>query len=83
MPVIQALKDILAETLHLGPRVEALTADSRVLGSMPEFDSMAVMTVITAIEQHFGFQVDDDEISAEMFATLGTMAAFVDKKLGS
>jgi acyl carrier protein len=83
MSVIQDLKDILAETLQLGTRVETLTADSRVLGSMPEFDSMAVMAVIAAIEQHFGFQVDDDEISADIFATLGTMAAFIDKKLAS
>ncbi len=51
-----------------------------LLGSMPELDSMAVVAVITALEDHFGFEVDDDEISADTFATVGTLAAFVEEK---
>ena len=48
---------------------------------MPKYCSMAVISLITAIEQHFGIDVDDDEISARHFATLGSLASFVQLKL--
>ena len=36
---------------------------------------MAVVTVLTMIEDEFGITVDDDEVSADVFETLGTLAA--------
>lgn len=76
------LQRILADTLQLGARAEALTVDSRLLGAIPEFDSMAVVTVLTMIEDEFGITVEDDEISADTFETLGTLVAFVESKAG-
>lgn len=83
MSTMQAVKDLLAQNLQLGPRADSLTPDSPLLGAMPELDSMAVVTILTAMEDHFGFVVDDDEISADTFETLGTLTAFVEQKLGS
>ncbi len=48
---------------------------------MPEFDSMAVVAVVTAIEDEFGIVIDDDELSAEVFATVGSLSDFVGSKL--
>ena len=42
---------------------------------------MAVVNLIAALEDHFGIRVEDDEISASTFATLGSLAAFVQEKL--
>jgi acyl carrier protein len=42
---------------------------------------MAVINLITALEEQYGFSIADDEISAEVFDTLGSLAAFVDRKL--
>ncbi len=81
MAVIDDVRSIVATTLQLGPRAESLRASSHLLGAVPEFDSMAVVTVITAIEDHFGFVVDDDEIDAAVFETLGSLSRFVDAKL--
>jgi acyl carrier protein len=36
---------------------------------------------MTAVEERFGFTIADDEVSAETFATLGSLATFVDEKL--
>jgi acyl carrier protein len=77
------LKKILADTLQLGARAEALTPQSRLLGAIPEFDSMAVVTVLTMIEEEFGITVQDDEVSADVFETLGTLSAFVEAKAGA
>jgi acyl carrier protein len=83
MSIQTDVKSLLARSLQLGPRAEALTAESPLLGALPELDSMAVVTILTALEDHFGFTVDDDEISAETFATLGSLAEFVERKLKS
>ena len=82
MSTLTDVKNILAQQLQLGPRAEALTEKSPLLGAIPELDSMAVVSILTGMEDHFGFTVEDDEISADTFATLGTLTAFVEQKLG-
>jgi acyl carrier protein len=77
MKYLQEVKTLLIDVLNLGPAGESLEADSPLLGSLPELDSMAVVTLIGALEEHFGIMVDDDDISASTFATLGSLAAFV------
>ena len=81
MDTTAEVKSILGEVLQLGARAEALTPETALLGSLPELDSMAVATVIAGIEDRFGVFVEDDELSAETFATVGTLAAFVEQKL--
>jgi acyl carrier protein len=44
---------------------------------------MAVVTVIAALEDRFGFVVADDEISADTFATFGALVQFVERKTAS
>jgi acyl carrier protein len=77
MNYLEEVKTLLIDVLNLGPAGQALEADSPLLGSLPELDSMAVVTLIGALEEHFGIMVDDDDISASTFATLGSLAAFV------
>jgi len=80
---LDEVRNILTDVLNLGPAGAALGADSPLLGSLPELDSMAVVSLIGALEEHFGIMVDDDEISASTFATLGSLAAFVQEKRGT
>lgn len=75
------VKNIVVDVLSLGDSGKDLTADSALLGSIPELDSMAVVNLMTALEGHFGFIIDDDEISASTFETLGSLNAFVEQKL--
>jgi acyl carrier protein len=77
---LNEVKTILIDVLNLGDAGQALEADSPLLGSLPELDSMAVVTLIGALEEHFGIVVDDDDISASTFETLGSLAAFVAQK---
>ncbi|MBY0578926.1 MAG: acyl carrier protein [Burkholderiales bacterium] len=83
MASMNAVKTLLGTVLQLGDRAQALNPESPLLGSIPELDSMAVVNLIAAIEDHFGFTIDDDEISAESFATLKSLTDFVDRKLAS
>ena len=81
MPTINIIKSLLAKSLQIGARADAYTADSPLLGAIPELDSMAVVNIINALEEHFGFVVEDDEINADTFATLGALVKFVEQKL--
>ena len=81
MATLDRVKSLLGEVLQLGPRAEALDASTPLLGSLPELDSMAVATVIAGIEDRFDVIVDDDELSAEVFQSVGSLTAFVERKL--
>jgi acyl carrier protein len=81
MQYLDEVRNILADALSLGERKNSLTADSILLGNIPELDSMAVVNIITALEEHFGITVDDDEISASTFESLGSLTRFVEQKM--
>lgn len=83
---LQSLDDVravLKDVLQLGDRADALQPSTPLLGNLPELDSLAVVNVITTIEENFGIYVEDDEISAETFETVGSLCHFVDQKLAS
>ena len=83
MTTLEQVRNILRDALSLGIRADALDASSPLLGAIPEFDSMAVVAVLTMLEDQFGFTVEDDEVSADVFQTIGTLVGFVDRKLGA
>lgn len=81
MTTEETVTSILITSLNLGPRASELNSASPLLGAIPELDSMAVVGIITALEDHFGFTVYDDEISADSFENLGSLVSFVEKKM--
>ena len=74
---------ILDEVLSLGGRSSSFTRATPLFGALPEFDSMAVVSLITTLEEQLGLMVDDDEISGDIFATVGSLTDFVDSKLSA
>lgn len=74
---------MLEHVLGIGDRAKSFTADTRLLGAIPEFDSMAVASLLTALEERYGFAVEDDEIDGATFATIGSLTAFVEGKLAA
>jgi len=74
---------ILDEVLSLKGRAQGFTLETSLLGALPELDSMAVVALITTIEERFGFMVDDDEIDGAAFASVGSLVSFVEGKLGA
>ena len=83
MTTLEQARQLIGDVLQLGDRTGQLGPDTALMGSVPEFDSMAVVSLITAMEDHFGIMVDDDEVSADIFATVGSVADFIDQKIAS
>lgn len=80
MSTLETLRDILADVLQIGDRADHLEPSSPLLGNLPEFDSMAVVGVITEIEQRFDIVIQDDDLDAETFETIGNLVRFIDAK---
>lgn len=81
MDIKKEVLSILDEILSLKGRAHGFTVETPLLGALPELDSMAVVAVITTLEERFGFIVDDDEIDGAVFASVGTLVDFVQGKL--
>ncbi|WP_300454876.1 acyl carrier protein [Accumulibacter sp.] len=81
MEIGDEVVEILDEVLSLKGRASEFRLDTPLLGAIPELDSMAVVALITTLEERFGFVVEDDEIDGTVFATLGSLLDFVHGKL--
>lgn len=82
--VDQTVRDILCDVLGLdADRTAALDDDSGLFGTLPEFDSMAVASVLTEMEDRLAITIDDDEIDADLFATYGALRSFASDKVAS
>lgn len=80
--VDQALRQLLGDVLGLdAARTAALDDESGLFGALPEFDSMAVASVLTEMEDRLGIVIDDDDIDGELFETYGALLAFATAKV--
>lgn len=83
MDIKEELLGILDGLLGLNGRAAQFALETPLLGAIPELDSMAVVGLLTAIEERFGLTVEDDEIDGATFATVGSLVEFVQGKLES
>ena len=60
---------------------DELTSESRLLGVIPELDSVSVVHLIVALEKRYSFQWHDDEVDESIFHSLGSLAEFVQLKV--
>ncbi len=80
---LEQIRTIVTTVLGINENDVELNENSALLGAIPEFDSMAVVSILTTIEDQYDVFVEDDEISAETFETLGTLHQFVIEKLAA
>ena len=79
--MISSVKSVVAAALNTpAEEVEKWTQETKLLGALPEFDSMTVVAVITALESHFDIVFDDDDLTAESCYSIGSVAALVNRK---
>lgn len=83
MDIRSEVVSVLDEVLSLKGRASKFALNTPLLGAIPELDSMAVVALITTLEERFGFTVDDDEIDGAVFVSLATLIDFVQGKLAA
>ena len=65
------------------PAGTQLDLSSALLGAVPELDSMAVVAILTGIEERFDLSVNDDDVDGATFASVGSLVTFVRAKLAA
>ncbi|HOI08231.1 MAG TPA: acyl carrier protein [Deltaproteobacteria bacterium] len=79
MKLLDEIIDVILSTTGGDIKRDMLIEDFKLVGNI--LDSMAVTNLILALEDRFGFMFSDDELSAEAFETVGTLAELVRSKL--
>ena len=67
------------KSLGIQDRAHTLEASTELFGSLPELDSMAVVTLAVNLEREFDFEIDDEDFTGDVFETIGTLAEFVEQ----
>ena len=81
MNTLDEVKHVLDDVLALEGRARTFERPTPLLGELPEFDSIAVVSLVTQLQERFGITVHDEELMAETFQTVGSVAELVERKL--
>jgi len=76
---LEELTDVLYDALQLEQSHIPLKTETELLGAIPEFDSMAVLSVLTELEERFQLSFDDDDLNGDIFETVGSLLTFINK----
>ncbi|GAB3254546.1 acyl carrier protein [Nocardioides dilutus] len=74
---VASVRDVLVRVLAIEDRADEIDASTPLLGELPELDSLAVVELAVALENAFQIEIADDAFTGEVFATVGSLAAFV------
>jgi acyl carrier protein len=75
--LVESVTEVVVETLGIEDRAQTLSASTPLFGAMPELDSLAVLELVTRLEARFELQIEDEDITGEVFETIGSLAEFV------
>lgn len=76
---LDRLTVVVTKTLGIQDRAHTFDASTELFGSLPELDSMTVVTLALNLEREFDFEIDDEDFTGEVFDTIGSLAEFVER----
>jgi acyl carrier protein len=75
----ESVRKIVALSVGGEYRDKPIPDGMKLIGNL--LDSMAVNSLIVALEENFGFAFEDEDLSAESFETVESLAELVKRKL--
>ncbi len=79
---IERIKVILRRDLKLGDDA-AIADDMPLAGGEFDLDSLDMLLLITSLEKAFGVKIVEGSITREAFASVRTLAAFIESALAT
>ncbi|HEU4958064.1 MAG TPA: acyl carrier protein [Sphingomicrobium sp.] len=78
--VDQTVRSLLIDVLNLkAARVAKFDDETELFGALPEFDSMAVATLLTEMEERLGILIEDDDVEAEDLMSFGRLVSLAER----
>ena len=74
------VKCLIVTALELDVDPAEIPDDETLFGGGMYLDSVATLEILAAIEEEFGITVEDDELTAELFDSVGMLAEYVATK---
>ena len=81
MNIANHVLKVLDDTLQLQGQTRDFGPETPLLGAIPELDSMAVVALISRLEDHFGIVFDDAELTSAAFADVRSLSSLVERQL--
>ena len=79
MNVHSRVKELLVDVLALEVDPSDIGNEDMLFEGALGLDSVSTIEILTCIEDEFGMQISDDEISLELFQTVNSLASLVQK----
>jgi len=80
-PILNQLKDIIANKLDVNLSIDEIDENVSLYEDGLGLDSIAIVDLIVSIEKEFSMGIEDEELNADLFKNLNTLAEFIEKKL--
>ena len=78
--VVATVRSLLVDVLALDrARVARFDDQTELFGALPEFDSMAVATLLTEMEERLGILIEDEDVEAEDLMSFGSLVSLADR----
>ena len=76
----ETVRALLVDVLGLAKsRVAKFDDETELFGALPEFDSMAVATLLTEMEERLGVLIEDEDVEAEDLMTFGKLVSLAER----
>ena len=77
----QRIRDILVSQLDVDPEIAARSGpQTPLIGRGIGLDSLEAMALAVGIEDAFNIEIPDDDLTAELFQSIATLAHYVSRK---
>jgi len=78
--VVEMVRSLLTDVLGLNKsRVAKFDDETELFGALPEFDSMAVATLLTEMEERLGILIEDEDVEAEDLMSFGRLVSLAER----
>jgi len=78
---IERLRHLIAENLDLGLTVEQVDPGAALLEDGLKLDSLAIVELISLIEETFGIELGEDDLNMDAFRSTSSLAAVIDRRV--
>lgn len=79
--IMNQLKEIIAHKLDVNVKLDEINENVSLYEDGLGLDSIAIVDLIVSIEQGFSISIQDEELNADLFKNLTTLADFIQGKV--
>ena len=82
LDVTHRVKEALVQGLQLDVEPNEIPDDEPLFGEGLAGDSITALEIVFALEEEFGFEVEDEDLQVELFDSVRTLSRYIEEKLG-